>query len=280
MACGGSTRRAWSTRARTPWASRGSPVAPWAQWRIVRLGGGWLGRTAGVCPRGPAVVPAGSGVDGRLCGPPDPVPRAHRTDVAAHTPGGGGQVRGPGGRGAPAVQVSRGRLPLGPSPPLAGRRGGGCWEHGVGGEPVRDPRRAPAAPERGQALPGEGSSPRAARGGGAGQRTEPGGACGGEPARFSRVAPAGSSRAPGAERGGVCPSPGAAVSGGSPGPDRLARAQADGGCRAVGCLCAQACPSAPPLRTLVWRSGLRWAVAPCGAAGPTAWGRAHDAVRH
>jgi hypothetical protein len=155
-------------------------------------------------------------------------------------------VRGPGGRGAPAVQVSRGRLPLGPSPPLAGRRGGGCWEHGVGGEPVRDPRRAPAAPERGQALPGEGSSPRAARGGGAGQRTEPGGACGGEPARFSRVAPAGSSRAPGAERGGVCPSPGAAVSGGSPGPDRLARAQADGGCRAVGCLCAQACPSAPP----------------------------------
>jgi SRSO17 transposase len=38
-------------------------------------------------------------------------------------------------------------------------------------------------------------------------------------------------------------------------------------------------PASVPCRTLVWRSGLRWAVEQCVAEGKTALGMAHDAVR-
>jgi hypothetical protein len=38
-------------------------------------------------------------------------------------------------------------------------------------------------------------------------------------------------------------------------------------------------PASTPLRPLVWRSGLRWAVEQCFEAGNPALGMAHDAVR-
>ena len=38
-------------------------------------------------------------------------------------------------------------------------------------------------------------------------------------------------------------------------------------------------PASTPLRTFVWLSGLRWAIAQCFEEGKTALGMAHDAVR-
>ena len=38
-------------------------------------------------------------------------------------------------------------------------------------------------------------------------------------------------------------------------------------------------PARTPLRTLVWLSGVRWAIEPCCEEGKTALGMAHDAVR-
>ena len=60
-----------------------------AGWRVCRLC-----LPAWVCPRGQAVVPAGSVVDGRVCGPPDAVQRARRADLSKQTRVGSGHVRG------------------------------------------------------------------------------------------------------------------------------------------------------------------------------------------
>jgi SRSO17 transposase len=38
-------------------------------------------------------------------------------------------------------------------------------------------------------------------------------------------------------------------------------------------------PASPPLSTLVWRSGLRWAVEQCCEESKTEWGLDHYAVR-
>ena len=54
----------------------------------------WLCLPAWVCPRGQAVVPAGSVVDGRVCGPPGEVQRARRADISKQTRVGRGHVRG------------------------------------------------------------------------------------------------------------------------------------------------------------------------------------------
>src|SRR5262249_59827451 len=58
-------------------------------WGVCRLS-----PPAWVRPRGQAVVPARSVVDGRVCGPPYPVQRARGADVSEQTPVGGGHVRG------------------------------------------------------------------------------------------------------------------------------------------------------------------------------------------
>ena len=64
-----------------------------------------------------------------------------------------------------------------------------CGENGVGSDLVRAARLAPAAPDSGEALQGDGRSPRAARRGRGGQPTQHGSDWGSEPPRVTLLAP-------------------------------------------------------------------------------------------
>jgi hypothetical protein len=172
------------------------PGGAWSSWGVYRVC-----LTAGRCPGGQTVMPAGGVGYRRGCHPAYAGHRPCRVDLAAQTAVGSGDGAGHRAGGAPAVHVSGGGWPLWPEPRRSGGPGRVFRRHDVRRDSCRHPRLAPDASDRGARLPRAGGSARAAWRGGPRQGGRPCVGLGSASAGLTLVAAPSLSRDQGADRG-------------------------------------------------------------------------------